>query len=253
MTEISQDYIDRAVEELLLAYSLGSVVDDISPAYRPRSVKDVRRIHDGLVERLGGHGGWKVGQIQPGQEPGCAPIPRNRILQSPASWTFPLNGPLEIEVEVAVSIGRDLTQARVIGTQDVLDSIEALHPAIEVVSPRLRNKDALPALTTMADLQGNAGLIVGPPRLDWQSLDLATLAIELFIDGKHMVAVNRGPSQTQLLASLTWLANHARDRGKPLCGGHTILTGARARCAIAGEIETIHATVHGLGNVDLRM
>ena len=253
MMTTDQDTIDRAVGELLLAYNSGSVLDDLSAACRPRTVDGARRIHDGLVGKLGGHGGWKVGRVRPGQEPGCAPIPRNRILHSPARWVFPLSGPVEIEVEVAVLIGRDLTQPGIIGTQEVRASIGALHPAIEVVSSRLRNKEALPALTAMADLQGNAGLILGPAAHDWHALDLARLRMELFIDGQRVAQIDSGPSQDGLLASLTWLANHARDRGKPLRRGDAILTGARVRSVVVERNAEVCAKVEGLGDVELSM
>ena len=43
-------------------------------------------------------------------------------------------------------------------------------------------------------------------------------------DGQQVAAAGCGPSQSRLLASLSWLANHARDRGMPLRCGQPIVT-----------------------------
>ena len=97
----------------------------------------------------------------------------------------------------------------------------------------------------MADLQGNARLILGPAAHDWQALDLARLRMELFINGQSAAQIDSGPSQDGLLARLTWLANHARDRGKPLRRGDAILTGARLRSVLVEQNAEVCAKVQG--------
>ena len=77
--------------------------------------------------------------------------------------------------------------------------------------------------------------------------------MELFINGKRVAQIDSGPSQDGLLASLTWLTNHARDRGKPLRRGDAILTGARLRSVVVERNTEICAKVQGLGDVELSM
>lgn len=244
--------LNGAVAQLLHAYRSGIVLEDLTSACRPQSVAQARDIQHGLMERLGGHGGWKVGKLEAGIEPGCAPISRERILRSPAQWKFPVNAPLEIEVEVAVSFSRDLTGSAVIGKEELRASIAQLHPAMEVVSSRFRRKEILPALTTTADFQSNAGLILGPGIGDWQSLDLGHLEMELLFDGQRVAQASNGADQNQMLDALTWLANHARECGKALRKGDAILTGARIKPAVVQRDVLVQANVRGLGTVELR-
>ena len=68
-----------------------------------------------------------------------------------------------------------------------------------------------------------------------------------------MAQIDSGPSQDGLLASLTWLTNHARDRGKPLRRGDAILTGARLRSVVVERNAEVCAKVQGLGDVELSM
>ena len=65
------------------------------------------------------------------------------------------NCPLEIEVEVAVLIGQELSGSGPIGPQQGVAAIALLYPAPEVVCSRLRlrQRQSLPALTALADLR----------------------------------------------------------------------------------------------------
>lgn len=247
----SQERVQGAADALHRAFVEGEVIDDLPPNCRPATVDEARRVHDALVHRLGGHGGWKVGQMQPGREPSCAPLPAHRILHSPARWDFGGSGPLEIEVEVAVLIGQELGGSGPISPQQVVAAIASLHPALEVVSSRLRQRQSLPALTALADLQAHGGLVLGPPTRDWQSLDLAGLAMSLSVDGQPVAQVATGASQERMLAALGWLAHHARERGKPLRPGQVILTGARILATPVPRPARLLAQVQGLGRVEL--
>jgi 2-keto-4-pentenoate hydratase len=248
---LTPNLIDVAAGQLLRAFEDGTDIDDLAPDCRPQSLADARRIQDALVNKLGGHGGWKVGQLQPDREPGCAPLPARRIMHSPAAWSFSASGPLEVEVEVAVLIGQDLTQAGALDLATVRAAVASLHPALEVVSSRLRHRQSLPALTALCDLQANAGLVLGPPTESWTTIDLAHLAMTLFIDGQVAAQTEAGPAQDRMLAALTWLANHARERGKPLRRGDLVLTGARILATPLPHGARIQARVQDLGGVEL--
>lgn len=248
---LTSEQITAAATQLLHACEHGSEIDDLAPDCRPPTVADARRIQDALVDKLGGHGGWKVGQLQPGREPGCAPLPAKRILRSPASWTLPVSGPLELEVEVAVRIGQDLTHTDIMDPATVRAAVASLHPALEVVSSRLRQRQSLPPLTALTDLQANAGLVLGRATESWTAIDLARLGMTLSVDGQLVAQVGAGPSQERMLAALTWLANHARDRGRPLRRGDVVLTGARILATPVPRQARILAQVQMLGTVEL--
>ena len=58
--------LNGAVTQLLHAYRSGIVLEDLTSACRPQSVAQARAIQHGLIERLGGHGGWKLGKVDAG-------------------------------------------------------------------------------------------------------------------------------------------------------------------------------------------
>lgn len=248
---LTSEQIDAAATQLLQAWEHGTEIDDLAPDCQPPTVADARRIQEALVDKLGGQGGWKVGQLQAGREPGCAPLPANRILSSPAAWSFEVSGPLELEVEVAVRIGQDLTDSAVMDPATVRAAVASLHPALEVVSSRLRQRQSLPPLTALSDLQANAGLVLGPATETWSVIDLARLGMTLSVDGQLVAQAGAGPSQERMLAALTWLANHARDRGRPLRRGDVVLTGARILATPVPRKARILAQVQMLGTVEL--
>ena len=248
---MNETHLKRAVDELFAAYRSGQQLEDLPASCRPSSIAEARQIQDQLVERLGGHGGWKVAPIQPGVEPGCAPIPRERVLHSPARWAFPGSAGLELEVEVAVSFARDLDGTAPIGPDEIRAAIAGLHPALEVVASRFRDRASLPVFTTTADLQNNGGLIAGPATTDWQAIELDRLAIELLFDGRPAAKADSGAHRDSMLASLTWLANHARSRGKPLLRGQMVLTGARIKPTPVERGVRVQARLNGLGTVEL--
>lgn len=239
----------KGATELLEAMRAERPIDDLSEAARPRNFAEARAIQDALVQQLGGHGGWKVGQYNPDGETGCAPLARCGVLPSGALWQLPIVQPIELEGEIAVTFARDLAGPGTFTTEDVRGAMAALHPALEVASSRFVDKQRLPMLTTLADLQSNAGLILGPAQWKWQDLDLASLRMELRFDGELVAQVGEGPDQGRMLAALTWLANHARDRGMPLRKGDAVLTGARIKPVKVQRGVAVELKVDGLASV----
>jgi 2-keto-4-pentenoate hydratase len=252
LSDRRRQLLGATAQALAEAFKQGRQLDDVTQEGQPTTLAEAWHLQDVLVDALGGHGGWKVSPARPDREPGCAPIARERIFASPAAWQAPLGTALQVEVEVAVTFAHDLTGPATFTAGDIRGAIAALHPAFEVVSSRLRHKDQLPDICGVADLQSNAALVLGPGTAAWQALDLGRLRMDLLVDGQSVAQASEGTPLATMIDSLVWLANHARDRGRPLRRTDAILTGARILPTTIAPGAMAVARVEHLGEVALR-
>lgn len=218
----------------------------------PQSLAEAYRLQDAVMALEGPAGGWKVLAGGAG-EPMCAPIPKSRYHASGAS----LDGAgLMIalsEVEVAVKLGQTLApKGSAYLPQDVAKAIDSVHPALEMCASSFDDAADAPHLLKMGDLQSNAAVIVGAPLAAPARLDFAGLAIALNYNGTVVAETTEGASWGEIVAAVTWLANHAITRGLTLNAGDVIITGARLKHAASGRLE-IAATLAGMETVRLTL
>jgi 2-keto-4-pentenoate hydratase len=94
--------------------------------------------------------------------------------------------------------------------------------------------------------------VLGPGRTDGLSLEFATVAMRLRIDGAQVADTAGGATTEAVLGALVWLANHAAARNGGLKAGQIVITGARlGPVPITGS--TAEAEVEGLGTVSLTL
>jgi 2-keto-4-pentenoate hydratase len=237
------------------ARNTGQVMQALPEEARPLSRDDALAVQDAVVARLGGPGGWKTAPPQPGHEPVFTPLPAIHIHVSPAalSGVWPFRP--EIEVEIAVKLGRELPQ-RPGGyvRDDLAAAIVSAHPAIEVIGSRFTDRKGTDPLTSIADLRSNVSTVVGPPLANWRALEFATVGMRLSFDGVQVAEVSGGHSTTEVLDALANLATHAMTRREHLKAGHVIITGARIKpVRLPHSVRSVAAEVAGLGRVAFEM
>ena len=234
--------IERAADLLVLARAHGETVNSLVGDLAPATLSDAYAVQDATLRRLGPVGGWKVA-AKPHGEPRCAALPALAIHQSGEKLSVPKSG-YELEVETAFVFGR-----RVRPGDDVLSSIRSVHLAIEVLGSRFADRRSLHPLQPIADMQSNAAIVVGPPVAEWEDHDLATLDMDLRIDGAPIAAVQRHHSREQAVSLLSWLAAHSDSRGLPLDDGTVVITGARIGPLSLGAGKTAVASCAHWGAV----
>src|SRR4029079_3969886 len=129
--------IEVAATHFLNARNTGQVMRALPEEDRPLTRDDALAIQDAVVASLGGPGGWKTAPPQPGHEPVFTPLPAVHVHASHVvlRGIWPFNP--EIEVEIAVKLGRDLPQRLGgYGRDDISAAIVSVHPAIEVIGSR---------------------------------------------------------------------------------------------------------------------
>jgi 2-oxo-3-hexenedioate decarboxylase/2-keto-4-pentenoate hydratase len=104
--------------------------------------------------------------------------------------------------------------------------VSSVSAAIEIVEDRYVDYATLDTPTLIADDFFGAGCVLGEPRTDWQSLDLAAVEATMSINGEH---VGNGVGFDILghpLEALRWLATARAGRGFPLRAGEFVLLGS---------------------------
>ena len=94
-----------------------------------------------------------------------------------------------------------------------------MHVAIEVLELSFVDRRFMPEYAPLADLLNNGAFCYGPAIEEWRGFDVAKPEAVLVINGKEVRRVTAGTPGGHPRRLLTWLANHAAERGRPLKRG----------------------------------
>jgi len=142
-------------------------------------------------------------------------------------------------------------------TQDeVMQAISTIHPAVEIISPRIESAIKFAhAPSVLADCGINGGLVVGKP-LNWDNnmyKQLPNTSVRLYMNGKFI----RGGKGSEVLGnpihSLTWIANNIAKRYNGLKIGDVITTGTCTSLNWAKQGNEIRAEFGDFGIVHFKL
>jgi 2-oxo-3-hexenedioate decarboxylase/2-keto-4-pentenoate hydratase len=200
--------------------------------------------------------GWKIGcttavmQRFLGIDAPCAGTVHERGLKSGGAGRFrraDFNRP-GVECEIAVVLAQPLPAAAApFDRASVGKAVGAAMAAIEVVDDRWRDFRQVDTPTLIADDFFHAALVVGEPRRDWRTLDLAATRGVMRIDGRE-VGTGRGADVLgHPLEALAWLANALARRGRGLPPGCIVTLGSIVETRWVAEGAVVEVEVEGLG------
>ena len=105
-----------------------------------------------------------------------------------------------------------------------IEELVTAFPAIEILNSRFRDYHGASVIDPAADFMSNSAFVVGAPREDWRSFDLARLEARLLVDGVELVRTVGGHAAGNALIPAIALANTLRHTtGIP--AGHLVTTG----------------------------
>ncbi|WP_394155242.1 hydratase [Loktanella salsilacus] len=170
---------------------------------------------------LGPVRGFKVGQAADGGAPVLAPIPSRYAVANGGTRT--VADQLGIELEIGFTLTRPLPAG---GLPPRPQDYFAPCAALELVDTRLTGPAAARDDAKFADLQINAGIVIGPALPGWDGSDFDTLTarlatpVQVVLDGQARVP---GGSA---LGNLALLLQHLGDHCGGLQVGQTVITGS---------------------------
>ncbi len=245
---------DAAAEaaQLLLAARRdpGKRLADLPAALKPADRAAAYAIQHKVAAEIGPIGGWKVSPFgADGTAPMCGPLPAAGVVASPATLRPGPQAIRAIESELCVRIGKDLPPRGTPYTRaEVVAAIAAIHPVLEACESRFLEPKSIDILTNIADSQSHGGLIYGPGREDWQSIDLAKVSVEQLVDGK-VDASRTGHPAGDIVAQVVWMANEGAVWAGGLKAGQFVTCGSWSGANRVGPTAHVVVRFSGFGEV----
>lgn len=153
----------------------------------------------------------------------------------------------KIEAEIAFVIGKDVT-APSPGHLDLVNAIEYVLPALEIVGSRIRDWD-IGIVDTIADNASSSAFVLGNRPVKLTDVDLRLCGMVTERRGE-IVSLGAGAAcMGHPLNALVWLARTMAARGVPLRSGDVVLSGALGPMVTVRPGDVFDAQIQGLGSV----
>ena len=230
------------------------------PEAEPPAIDRAFALQQAITRSLGWRQiGWKIGCTSeraqkalnaPGPFPG--PLFAERRFEPGARVpTHPLNRRV-VEPEVAFAMKRDLPQrGQPYGVDEVLAAVEAIHPVIEIVSPRTPNAFSDPMPWFIVDGAVSDSIVVGPAHRPLDAETLTRLRADVTWNGRAMEGGKGANALGGGHLALAWLANDLNARGLGLREGDIVSTGVITEFFFAALGDRIEARFEHLGQVTM--
>jgi 2-keto-4-pentenoate hydratase len=204
--------IANAAALLVKARRGGQLLAGLPAEFRPVTVTDAHAIQDAVTAILGNAVGAFKAMAPANAEATRGVIYAGTIHPSPARIPAAEVPQCGVEGEVAFIFRRDLpARAAPYSREEVAAAMEAC-AAIEVVTSRFQNPDAVSSLEKLADCISNGALVHAAPT-DGRSLEFGRLKVTLTINGAPVLEQVGGHPTGDPLGVAVVLANMTREKG----------------------------------------
>lgn len=253
MTKNSSEFdADLSAKLLLEARKTKQLLASLPADALPCSEAQADLVQDKVARLMGPVCAWKVGAATPTSMPSRAPIHADTLFVNPISIEASMFSCVGVEAEIAYKFKKDLNKAAAdLTLDDVLDAVESVHPAIEIVDTRFASWNSQPAFAHRAD-QGNHGaLIIGEPIANWRSMRPQEQRVMLEIDGEVVgdkIDGNTGGNPERLLL---WLANVGAQSLGGIKAGQYVTTGSCAGMVMVKAPVEVKASLFERGELRL--
>ena len=262
---MQEDKIEKVSNALAAAWRDGGSVD-LSEDLWPMDTVESLQIQDAFDAKIDEDiAGWKIavtdklsqrtfGLDHPAFYGRCY---QSVTQQSPAHFCMSdfRNHPILVEAEFGVRLGQDLpTRDEPYVIEEIHDAVEAVVMTIDVVDTRWYydpldwpEPGCLDFLRGGADLANSGAFVIGDEIPGWGDLDLASLPVEMYLDGKFASrggvigagGGEGGPSApfprdrrldfSEMVAGVHWAANTLSQHKLGMRKGQVITTGSAAQ------------------------
>jgi 2-keto-4-pentenoate hydratase len=229
MLDIARAFVGaRLAAAPLAAYPGGALPSDLSTAYAVQNAA-LGLWQDRIV-------GWKVGLIPPPAQAAlgavrlAGPIFHRGLIEStagPVNLAAIQGGFAAIEAELLLAARADAPARKTQWTvAEAAEFAGEWHLGMEFAASPLATINALGATAVISDFGNNSGLVLGP-RLDTAVMaNPDKLIFESKIDGRPVGFASAAALPGGPLEALRFVLGHLAERGRPLCAGQWVSTGA---------------------------
>jgi 2-keto-4-pentenoate hydratase len=257
----------RAAERLFEAHERRERFAPLAPGLAPRTESEAYGIQDAFValraQKLGAIAGYKIALTSAEMRrfvgvdtPMAGVMLESTIKRSPARLRAADYVRLIVEFEIAVEIADDLPSAdKPFSRERVAQAVGAVMPALEIADDRDADyKDlARHPFELIADNCWNEGAVLGAPRKDWQSIDLAAVRGVATINGNKVGQGRGADAMGHPLDVVAWLADHLASIGRGLLRGDVVITGSIVTTKTVTSGDFVLFDIDKLGSVELRI
>ena len=158
-----------------------------------------------------------------------------------------------VEPEIAFRFNADLIPKNSpFGVNDIIESVDAIYPAIEIVDCRYAKGWPIGILPTVADNGVHAAFVIGEEVADWRTLNRPEIPVVAKIDGNVFTDGTAANVLDDPLNALVWLANSCTSRGQSIKVREIVTTGNTVRDPIFVKPgNTVVATFGDIGSVEV--
>ncbi len=213
------------------------------------------RIQEEIVQHLKSPvSAWKVGTTpSPGKVLG-SPIPACCVQQSPALVQLAAHEICGIELEIAFRFKRDFPRRDAPYTNaEVLDALESVAPALEIVSSRLQGWPDLPDFLKLADLQNHGALILGAAQPYAPAFPFLSPTLRLQVSGVERAKTPSGNPAGDPRTLLPAFVRQCAARGLPIAADHWVTTGSYSGIYFVDSPGPVTGHIAGLPEVSLTL
>jgi len=212
----------------------GTKLNGLEARQRPRDRAEGYAIQS-AIEKYSTHRlfGWKIAATsEAGQKhinvdgPMAGRILAETVIPDGGTASMAGNEMRVAEPEFAFRMARDLPpRSQSYTTQEVLDAVDTLHPAIEIPDSRFADfVTAGPAQIIADNACAHLFVLGAATTTDWRSLDLVEAKPLIMLRGTRFTGHGKNVLGDPRIA-LAWLANELRELGLTLKAGQIVTTG----------------------------
>ena len=225
-----------AASQLFHARRPGTALEALSADALPTSKDEAYAAQHELVsllsQKAGPPVGYKVGctnatarEMLALDSPFSGRCLEREISASPASVFAGDLHMVGIEPEIAIRMGKDLPPSGHWTSDTIMDAVESVMPAIEIVESRFSTWPLMGFLSAIADNGVHRHLVLGEPISNWNRQQVDAARVTLRANGRivrqgQASNVDGGP-----FGVVAWLANHLNTMNITLRAGEIVSTG----------------------------
>jgi 2-keto-4-pentenoate hydratase len=158
---------------------------------------------------------------------------------------------LVVEAEFALRLGRDLPpRASPYARDELIDAVDAVIPAIELISPRFAQLAFDSIGSTIGDCAANGGEVLGASVRAWCADDLPACPVRLLVQGREVADGDGSAVLGSPVNVLEWTVNAMSAQGIALRAGQFISTGTCTGIVTVKAGEAVRAEFGAFGSVE---